>query len=119
MRKYASKEALKLFFDAQINSFINYAFTLWDKCSNEYIKRMISIHRRAVKFLLPDPGMCTDDKFKKLKILSLEQQLFFNKAVMTHKIYHGLAPPYLTPLLNKASDRYGSNRLIPKLPRIN
>ena len=62
--------------------------------------------------------MCTDDKFKKLKILPLEKQPFFNKAVITHKIYHGMAPPYLTPLLTKASERYGSNRLIPKLPRI-
>ena len=118
LRKYTSKEALKLFFEAQINSFINYASTLWDNCSGEYIKRINSIHRRGIKFLLSDQSMCTDDKFKKLKILPLEKQLFFNKAVITHKIYHGMAPPYLTPLLTKASERYGSNRLIPKLPRI-
>ena len=64
LKKYASKEALKLYFDAHINSFINYASTLWDNCSGEYMKRINSVHRRAVKILLPSQSFTTDEKFK-------------------------------------------------------
>ena len=46
-----------------------------------------------------------------LKILPLDKQLLFNKAVITHKIYYNKAPPYLTPLFRKATDRYSSIRL--------
>ena len=118
LRKFATKEALKLFFDAHINSFVNYASTIWDNCSGEYMKRINSIHRRAIKFLLPNPNISTDDKFKELNILPLDKQLFFNKAVITHKIYNDQAPPYLSPLLKKAPQRYGSTKLILPLPRI-
>ena len=82
------------------------------------MKRINSIHRRAIKFLLPNPNISTDDKFKELNILPLDKQLFFNKAVITHKIYNDQAPPYLSPLLKKAPQRYGSTKLILPLPRI-
>ena len=96
----------------------NYVSTVWDSCSGEYMKRINSIHRRAVKLILPDHTLNTDEKFKALNILPLEKQLFFNKAVITHKIYHDEAPPYLSPLLKKAPKRYGSCKLILPLPRI-
>ena len=118
LRKYATKESLKLYFDAHINSFINYASTLWDNCSGEYMKRINSIHRRAIKLLLPNPNLSTDDKFKELQILPLDKQLLLNKAVITHKIYNNEAPPYLMPLLKKAPERYGSTKLVLPLPRI-
>ena len=35
-----------------------------------------------------------------------------------HKIYTGKSPPYLNQLINKASERYGSNNIITPLPRI-
>ena len=85
LKKYACKEALKLYFDAHINSFINYASTLWDNCSGEYMKRINSVHRRAVKILLPSQSYTTDEKFKLLNILPLDKQLSYNKAVITHK----------------------------------
>ena len=118
LKKYATKDALKLFFEAHINSFVNYVSTLWDNCSGEYMKRINSIHRRAIKLLLPNANTSTDDKFKILNILPLEKQLFFNKAVITHKIYYDKAPPYLSSLLKKAPLRYGSTKLILPLPRI-
>ena len=118
LKRYATKEALKLFFEAHINSFVNYVSTVWDSCSGEYMKRINSIHRRAIKLLLPDQRISTDEKFKALNILPLEKQLFFNKATITHKIYHNKAPPYLSPLFNKAPTRYGSSKLILPLPRI-
>ena len=75
------------------------------------MKRLNAVRRRAVKLLINDQNMSTDNKFKSLNILPLSQQLTFNKAIMAHKIYHNKAPPYLSPLFRKATDRYGSTRL--------
>ena len=111
LKKYASCKALKLFFEAHINSYVNYVSTLWDNVSGEYMKRLNAVRRRAVKHLLPDQNITTDNKLTMLKILPLDKQLLFNKAVITHKIYHNKAPPYLTPLFKKATDRYSSIRL--------
>ena len=82
------------------------------------MKRINSVHRRAVKIILPGQNIPTDDKLKKLNILPLDKQLFYNKAVITHKIYYNYTPPYLSHLITKAPERYGSNRLSPSLPRI-
>ena len=111
LKKFASNKALKLFFEAHINSYVNYASTIWDNVSGEYMKRLNAVRRRAVKLLINDQNMSTDNKFKALNILPLSQQLTFNKAIMAHKIYHNKAPPYLSPLFRKATDRYGSIRL--------
>ena len=111
LKKYASSIALKLFFEAYINSFVNYVSTIWDNVSGEYMKRLNAVRRRAVKLLINDQNMSTDDKFRELKILPLDKQLTFNKAVIAHKIYHNKAPPYLSQLFRKATDRYGSIRL--------
>ena len=118
LNKFASKPALKLFFEAQINSLINYASTLWDNCAGEYLKKINSMHRRAVKNIIPNKGISTDAKFVSLNILPLSKHLMYNKAIVVHKIIHDKAPPYLTPLLKKASTRYGSTNLILPLPRI-
>ena len=111
LKKYANNKALKLFFEAHINSFVNYVSTLWDNVSGEYMKRLNAVRRRAVKLLNTDQNISTDDKFEMLKILPLNKQLTFNKAIIAHKIYHNKAPPYLSPLFKKATDRYGSVRL--------
>ena len=65
----------------------------------------------SCKTINHDQHMSTDNTFKALNILPLSQQLTFNKAIMAHKIYHNKAPPYLSPLFRKATDRYGSIRL--------
>ena len=111
LKKYASSIALKLFFEAYINSFVNYVSTIWDNVSGEYMKRLNAVRRRAVKLLINDQNMSTDDKFRELKILPLDKQLTFNKAVIAHKIYHNKAPPYLSQLFRKATDRHVSIRL--------
>ena len=76
------------------------------------------MHRRAVKHLVPNKGLSTDEKLANLKILPLSKQLMYNKAIVVHKILYDKAPSYLTPLLQKASTRYGSTNLILPLPRI-
>ena len=117
LKKYTTSTNLKMFFDAHIMSHLNFSSTTWDGSSGEFIKKLNSIHRRAVKIMINNP-LTTDEKFKKLSILPLSTQFKFNKAKLMHKIYTGKSPPYLNKLVKKASERYGSNNIITPLPRI-
>ena len=118
LKKFTDVSTLKLYYYAHIMPHINFASTLWDGCSDACMKKLRSLHRRAIKLILPDSTIPTDIKHQLLNILPLHQQLEFNKAVWMFKIYHGEAPPYLESLIRKATDRYGSDKLIPPLPRI-
>ena len=118
LKKDASADNLKLFFNAHIMSHLNYASTLYDQCSKDNLKQLNSIHRRAVKHLIMQPGQSTDEKLKILKILPLEKQFEFNKIILMHKIYNGKTPTYLEDLIQKSTQRYASMNLVTPLPRI-
>ena len=60
----------------------------------------------------------TQDNFKSLDILPLENQYKLNKAILIHKIYYEKAPSYLFNLIEKTTDRYGSKNLALPLCRI-
>ena len=75
LRYYVNVKARKLFYSAHILSYINYAFTLLDGCSEVHLKKLNSLHRRAAKPILSDPSIPTDDKLKTLKLLPLTKQL--------------------------------------------
>ena len=51
-------------FNAHIKPHIDYASVVWDGCSDVLKKRLNSLHRRAVKLILPDTTLTTDQKFK-------------------------------------------------------
>ena len=93
-------------------SHINYASTIWDGCSKDILKKLNSVHRRAIKQLIHNPNLNTDQKLKQLNLLPLEKQLEINKIIMVHKLYNEKAPPYLTKLIQKATPRYNSKNLI-------
>ena len=118
LKRLTSTDNLKLFFNAQIMPHFNYASTIYDNCSKDAFKPLNSIHRRAVKHLISQPGQQTDEKLKILKILPLEKQLEFNKTLLVHKIYNERTPSYLQKLIEKPPERYNSKNLIPPLPRI-
>ena len=118
LKKLTSTDNLKLFFNAQIMPHFNYASTLFDNCSKDAFKPLNSIHRRAVKHLINQPGQQTDEKLKILKILPLEKQFEFNKTLLVHRIYHERTPSYLKNLIEKPPERYHSKNLILPLPRI-
>ena len=48
----------------------------------------------------------------------MEEQLFYNKALLVFKILNDQAPNYLEALLCRATVRYGSLNLIKPFPRI-
>lgn len=118
LKKYATTANLILFFNAHIMSHLNYSSTLFDRCSKDNLKQLNSIHRRAVKHLIMQPGQSTDEKLKILNILPLEKQYEYNKLILMHKIYNGKTPTYLEDLIQKSTERYSSMNLITPLPRI-
>ena len=79
---------------------------------------MNSLYRRAAKLTLPNSSMTTEEKQKELGILSLERQLFYNIALLMFKVRSNVAPLYLSDLLISPSNRYGSDKYILPLPRI-
>ena len=116
LKRYASTENLKLYFDAHIMSHINYVSTIYDGCTKENFNSINAVHRKAVRHL-NSIGLreeLTQDHFKTLGILPLEKQFELNKAILIHKIYYEKAPSYLFNLIEKTTDRYGSKNL--KLP---
>ena len=71
----------KLFFNAHIKPHIDY---VWDGCSdvlNNNKRRLNSLHRGAVKLILPDKTLTTDQKLKEMRIMSLQKQLEYNRVL--------------------------------------
>ena len=60
----------------------------------------------------------TDQKISELGALSLDKQLFINKAVLVFKVMNGISANYLEQLCRKPTQRYGSTNLIVPFARI-
>ena len=108
LRQFVQQKHLHLFFNAHIISHINYASTIWDGCSQDTLKKLNSLHRRAVKQINSCQTTTTDVKLKKLNILPLKKQLDLNKTILIHKIYNNQTPTYLTEIITKGPSRYNS-----------
>ena len=118
LRQFVQQKHLHLFFNAHIMSHINYASTIWDGCSQDTLKKLNALHRRAVKQINSCQTTATDVKLKKLNILPLKKQLDLNKTILIHKIYNNQTPTYLTEIITKAPIRYNSNKLIVPKPKL-
>jgi hypothetical protein len=118
LKMYVDTDARKTFFYAHCLSHINYASTVWCGASANHIQQMRSLHRRAAKLILPDPSLTTDEKQKQLGILPLEKQFIYNTAMLMYKLRDNKAPIYLNNLVTPASERYGSEKYILPLPRV-
>ena len=68
----------------------------WDGCSDVLKKRLNSLHRRAVKLILPDTTLTTDQKLKEMRIMSLQKQLEYNKGLFMYRLLSNEAPEYIT-----------------------
>ena len=79
---------LSLFF-AHIMSHINYVSNAWDECACVHMKQLHSLHKRAIKFLMPIPNMDYKQKCCALKLLHLDKQRLLNKCVLMQKVVHG------------------------------
>ena len=50
-------KAKQAFFFAHIMSHINYVSNAWDGCACVHMKQLYSLHKRAIKFVMPSPNM--------------------------------------------------------------
>ena len=96
MKHFLNFHARKTFFQAHIQSGIDYASTLWDSASDSLQKPLKSLHRRAIYIVLLKRTSLSDKDYKAAQILPLSSRLMSNKARYVHKIVSGRAPMYLS-----------------------
>ena len=114
-KHFLNFHARKTFFQAHIQSGIDYASTFWDSAK----KKLKSLHRRAIKTVLLKRTSLTEKDYKAAQIILLSSRLMSNKARFVHKIVSGRAPSYLsTKLLINQSSRNSSRKLNVPIPRI-
>ena len=110
--KYITDEyTRKIFYEAHIKSHIDYASTLWDGCSENILKKLVSLYRRSAKLIKTDQFLTTDQKLISLNMLPLQEHLIFNKSIFMYKYFSGLLPMYLNDVLPKIKQpRYNTSR---------
>ena len=120
LKHFLNEDSRKMFFNAHVRSHLDYASTVWDGCSDNHMKKLNSLHRRAAKIILPNPLLSTDEKLKQLGILPLSKHLVYNKAVFMYKIWQQKVPEYISQLFHRSPSQYGKTNsmyIIP-LPRL-
>ena len=95
---------------------MNYVSNAWDGCAGVHMKQLYSLHKRAVKFLMPIPNLDYKQKCCALKLLPLDKQLLLNKCVLMQKVVHGKAPQYLKDLMIpfERLHVHGNKQLLPR-----
>ena len=109
LRYIVDIDTRKLFFSAHIKPRIDYASVVWDGCTDVFKKRLNSQHRRAVKLILPDTTLTTDQKLK-MRIMSLQKQLEYNKGLFMYWLLSNESPEYISNLYTHTPSCYSSSR---------
>ena len=78
-------------------SHMNYVSNAWDGCAGVHMKQLYSLHKRAVKFLMPIPNLDY-------------------KCVLMQKVVLGKAPQYLKDLMIRSESLHvhGNKQLFPR-----
>ena len=64
-----------------------------------------SLHRRAVKLILPDTTQTTDQRLKEMRIMSLQKQPEYNKGLFMYRVVSNEAPGYISNLYTQTLPR--------------
>ena len=87
----------KLFLNAHIKPHIDYASVVWAGCSDVLKKRLNSLRRRAVILIfVVDTSLTADQKLKEMRIMSLQNQLEYNKGLFMHRVLSNEALEYIS-----------------------
>ena len=105
------------FYHAFIQSSIDYVSTVYDQCSENILKPLLRVHKRALKTILLKSSTLSYQDYVKLDILPLHYRFEYNKAIMMFRILNGLSPLTLASRFKKTSSRYSNNLYMPK-PRL-
>jgi hypothetical protein len=111
------QEARRLFYNGHIKPHFDYASVVWDGLSDHIFKRINSLHRRAVRLILPEKHLKTDEKYTALRMLPLQKQFIYNKSIFVYKILNKQMPLYMYKMFKQSSVRclaYKQNLLLPK-----
>ena len=90
---FVNFHARKIFFSAHIQSLIDYGSTLWDSASNNSLKSLHSLYKRALKLILLKQSSLEHNDYNLLNILPLHTRLKYNKGMYMQKIMAGNAQP--------------------------
>merc|ERR1712074_321892 len=85
LKLFTNTHNLRMFFNAHIMSHINYASTIWDGCCKDALEKLNSVYRRAIKHLIHNPNLSTDEIIEELYLLPLDKQLEVNKTILYRK----------------------------------
>ena len=114
LKWYVNPQTLRIFYNSHILPHISFSSTVWDGCGETHLNILNSLHRRAAKLLLPEKNTPTDEKLKALSILTLQKQLYFNKAVLMFKVNRKMTPSYIISLFRESNNR--PNRYVSSKP---
>ena len=117
IKHFLNLHSRKIFFHAYVESYINYASTIWDSASENIMKPLLSLHRRALRLVLNKPFKLTASDYTAVDTLPLKFKLKYNKAVFMFKILSGCAPSILTNNFI-VNDHRHTHKLILPLPRV-
>ena len=95
LRRYLSIEHRLLFYNAYIKPHLEYCSTVWSNTSNSNISKINTLQRLACKLIWSQTYNDLHGALQRLDILSFDQNVFLNKAVIMYNIYNNLAPTYL------------------------
>ena len=79
LKHFVNFRVRKLFFTSHIQSLIDYGSTLWDSASQNTLKPLHSLHRRALKLILLKQSSLEKDDYDKLNVLPLHTGLSTTK----------------------------------------
>ena len=80
------------------------------------MKQLYSLHKPAIKFIMPIPNLDYKEKCCALKLVPLDKQLLLNKCVLMQKVVHSKAPQYLKDLMipSECLHVHGNKQLLPR-----
>ena len=85
LKPFVNFRVRKLFFSSHIQSLIDYGSTLWGSASQNTLKPLHSLHRRALKLILLKQSSLEKDDYNKLNVLPLHTRLKYNKGIFMKK----------------------------------
>ena len=101
-----------------IRDSIDCASVVWDGCSDVFKKRLNSLHRRGVILIfVADTSLIADQKLKEMRIMSLQNQLEYNKGLFMYRVLSNEAPEYISNLYTHSLTLFQSRNYYFSLPR--
>ena len=93
---------------------INYVSNVWGSCSDVHIRKLKSVHKRAVKVLCAVSPMLTGRGLISYGLFPLKEHLQYDTCILVHKVIHNKSLEYLRQLVHAEarSDHSSQNSIL-------